>query len=227
MKKLVMLLLMVGINLISGKAQTPENQVQKTETQQEYSSQKMKVSGGLIVESNYSNFLHSGISGGKSVMKPGVTAGGFLNLGILKHFSIQPELLIHYKESDFDRNNQKSIYQYWGIEVPIYAMYHWVLKKDHHLHVGIGPYTEFGLSAILKKDGKNTDLYEKNTENEMSAMRDSNSGFGILTGYDFPFGLQINISYKISVSNLLDAHRGSSILRPQTFSLGLAYCFGQ
>lgn len=227
MKKLVMLFLLTGLNLISGNARSQENQEQKTEIPQEYSSKRIQVSGGIKLESNYSNFLHSRISGGKSMMKPGVTAGGFLNLGILKHFSIQPELLFHYKESDFDQHDRKGIYRYWGIEVPIYAMYHWDLKRGHHLHAGIGPYTEFGLNATLKRDGKKTDLYEKNAENEMSAMQDSNSGFGIITGYDFPFGLQINISYKISISNLLDAHKGSSILRPQTFSLGLAYCFGK
>ena len=224
-KMLMLALLLAGINMISGSAQTTNNQKPEEGTQEGKQNKKIEISGGVLVESNYSSFVHSGIGGGKSVMKPGVTTGGFLNLGISKHFSIQPELLLHYKESEFDRNNQNGIYRYWGMEIPIYAMYHTKLNNGHRIHIGIGPYTEYGLDASLKREGEKIDLYEKNTESGTPVMRDSNSGFGIINSYEFPFGLLINVSYKISISNLLDANESSAALHPQTFSLGFAYCF--
>lgn len=228
MKKLVLVILLLsGVSLVSVKAQSVHVSTEKTTAGKEKSEKKLEVTGGIKLEANYANFVHSGISEGKSKMKPGTTMGGFLNVRISGHFSIQGEMLFHFKESDFDwESHQKSSFQYWGAEIPIYAMYHWEIKKSRYIHIGIGPYTEFGFSAKLEKDGIKSDLYNKDRTTGIPIMRDSNSGFGILIGYEFPCRLQMNAGYKLSISNLLDGNSGSVQLHPQTLSIGLAYRFG-
>lgn len=121
----------------------------------------VSITGGVKVESSFSNFIHSGISKGSSKMNPGATVGGFLNLGISRYFSVQGELLFHYKESDFEWSGEKGNYQYWGAEIPVYAMCHWNRRDGSRLYVGIGPYTNFGFKATYRSNGQKLDLYEK------------------------------------------------------------------
>ena len=221
-------LLFIGLGLLSARAQQTEVTRHATDTHQDNPDKKLTVSGGVKLEANYSNFLHSGITGGESSLQPGITSGGFINLGIMKNFSIQGELLFHYKESDFEwSNTEHGQFQYWGMEVPIYVMYHWQMEKGQRIHLGVGPYTEFGLSAKFKKGGTRNDLYERASQEDLPAIKDSNTGFGVMAGYEFAFGLQVNISYKVSVSNLLDANSGTARFHPQAFSLGVAYRFGR
>jgi opacity protein-like surface antigen len=184
------------------------------------------LTGGLKLEANLSNFILSGTSV-TAKKNLGVTFGGFLNLDISKHFALQGELIYHYKSSDLSRDDEKNKFQYLGMEIPMYAVYQWKFKNRARLYAGLGPYTEFGFSARVKKDGKWIDLYKKNEATDMSIMFDTNSGFGLMAGYEFASGLQMNIGYKVSITNVLDANSASFSMFPQTISLGIGYRFGQ
>ncbi|MBB4037881.1 hypothetical protein GGR21_003802 [Dysgonomonas hofstadii] len=185
----------------------------------------VKATWGIKAEANISNFFISGTSVIDSKMKLGFTGGAFLNLEFSEHFALQGELIYHYKSSDFDREDLKGKYEYWGTEIPIYAVYQWKLAKGNRLYAGIGPYTEFGFSAKLKRNGEKIDLYEKEKLAEVSAMKDSNVGFGVIVGYEFANGIQINGSYKVGITNILDSNSNSVSLHPNTFSLGIGYRF--
>ena len=188
--------------------------------------QRLTLSGGPILETNFSGFLHSGVTGGDCHMKVGVTAGGFLSLGITSAFAVQGELLFHIKRSDFEWDGQQAHFQYCGAEFPIYAMYHLHLKSGQQFYAGIGPYTEFGFDAILKRGGVKSDLYEKDTETGLPILRDSNTGFAVKLGYELTCGLQLNATYKASVTNLLDANSNTVKMHPHAVSVGVAWCFG-
>ena len=64
-KMLMLALLLAGINMISGSAQTTNNQKPEEGTQEGKQNKKIEISGGVLVESNYSSFVHSGIGGWK------------------------------------------------------------------------------------------------------------------------------------------------------------------
>lgn len=180
-----------------------------------------KVTWGIKAEANMSNFLVSGLSGSESKMKLGFTAGGFLNYNITEHFALQGELIYHYKSSDFLYDGQNNVYQYWGMEIPIYAMIYQKLSHGGRIYAGVGPYAEFGFSAELKQDGKKRNLYDD------AAMNDFNSGFGIIVGYELPSQFQINAGYKVSVTNILDTNSSSATFLPVAVSLGIGYRFGK
>jgi len=212
-KKLLIILSLIGITFIS--------------ISQENSKQHIKTTGGLKLEVNLSNFYVSGLSGAKSEMRPGATFGGFMRWDVSKLFALQGELLYHYKSSNFIWDNVKREFQYIGMEIPIYAIFKWNLCDGQHLYVGIGPYAEFGFSAKIKKEGKKIDLYEKDEATELSTMTDFNSGFGIILGYEFDCNVQVNVGYKISITNILDANSTSITLLPGAISLGIGYRFGK
>lgn len=189
--------------------------------------QKIKLTGGISAESNLSGFIHSGIDGGQSDMEWGAGLGGFLNLGISASFSIQGEMTIQYKSSGFAANNQPGDYRYWGMEIPIYAFYHFMLPKGNQLFIGIGPYTNFGLRASYRTNGEKIDVYAKDKDTDLPVMKDSDTGFGVKLGYEFASGLQITASYKASVTNIIDVNSSKAKMYPQTVSLGIAYRFGK
>ena len=225
MKKKYLITLLLTINSMSILKAQPFN---ATDTgAKSFNEQKIIFTGGVILETNVSDFIHSGIDDSQSKMKLGFSAGGFLDLGISKAFSVQGEMLFHYKNSDFEWSSQKGEYRYWGMEIPIYAMYHHYFSKTNRLHIGIGPYTEFGLGATFKYNGIKQDLYQKDGTTKLPALRDSNTGFAIKVGYEHISGFQINATYKASITNLLDENSSRIKMYPQTISIGIAYRFAK
>ena len=213
MKKTLLTVTLIGTVFVMSAQDKPQKTV--------------KTTGGVKIETNFSNFLVSGVSGAKSTIKTGTTLGGFLRWDATKCFFIQGELLFHYKTSDFVFNHVKSEFRYAGVEIPIYAVWNWRFKEDELFYVGIGPHSEFGFAAQMKRNGEKINLYEKDDETELSAMKDFNSGFGIIIGYEFAYGIQISACYKISITNVLDANSSEATVLPQAISLGVAYRFGK
>lgn len=187
----------------------------------------MIVSGGPMVEVNLSGFAHSGYENGLSEMKPGLSVGGFVNLCVSPHFSVQGELSFTHKHSHFGWQDGSGCYRYWGMEIPVYAMFQHSMHHGGRIYIGVGPYTNFGLDAKFENDNGKLDLYEKDAYTGLPPMKSSDTGFGIKAGYEFPCGLQVNVSYKRSVSNLTDPNSSHVKMHPQTLSLGLAWHFGK
>lgn len=199
----------------------------RAQEEKPHEKQRMIVTGGVVLETNVSGFFHSGVKDGESRMKLGGSVGGFVNLGIVRSFSVQGEMLIHHKRSGFEWGGIPGEFRYWGMEIPIYAMYHVHFKHGNQLYIGIGPYTEFGFDATFKRQGLKEDLYEKGQADGFPILRDSNSGFGLKIGYEFSSGFQLNASYKASITNLLDANSSTVKMYPHTISIGMAYRFGK
>ena len=219
-KKLFISVILISLGMMNVQAQTITHDKEKV-------TQKIKLTGGAILEANLTNFIHSGIDKGSSDMKMGASMGGFLNLGLSSPFSIQGEILFHYKTSDFNWNSHAGKHQYWGVEIPIYAMYSWNVRSNNQLYVGIGPYTNFGFGARFKEGGQKIDVYEKEENTGLPIMKDSDTGFGIKLGYELTSGLQFNVAYKMSVTNIIDANSSSVKMKPQTFAFGIAYRWGK
>lgn len=194
---------------------------------QDVGGQKIVLSGGPMIEMNVTGFSHSGFTDGNSLMKVGFSAGGFVNLGISKHFSVQGELSFQYRHSEFEWEHKGGCYRYWGVEIPLYAMSRYTFTNSGSILVGGGPYANFGFGASFDTvDGK-IDLYEKDKETGLLPMKDSDAGFGVKVGYEFPCGLQLTESFKASVTNVLDTNGGKVKMRPMYISAGVAYRFGK
>lgn len=182
----------------------------------------MQFSGGVKGEMNLSQYLIVPEIDLNSYCNIGASAGGFLRFEFLNNFSIQGELLMHYKCSNLHDDGLNHL-KIWSLEVPIYAMYSLRFEEGDAMNFGLGPYCEFGLIAVMEEPNGYRNLYDINRREEIQAMRDSNSGFGVMIGYETDFGLQVNLSYKISITNILDSNSYKAAFYPMTASVGVAY----
>lgn len=188
--------------------------------------QHVIISGGPLLEINRSGFIHPGHPDGRSRMKVGVTGGGFIDFEFNRFFSLQGDLLLHYKNSDYTWNEHNGNYRHVGLEIPLYAMFHYEFDTNMRIYAGIGPYTNFGLKASFNEGGRKMDVYAKDADTGMPIMYTDNHGFGIRIGYEIE-RLQVNLNYKASITNILDpATAGSVRFYPHMASIGLAYRFG-
>ena len=182
--------------------------------------------GGPKVEANMSTFFLSDMPGMETKMNIGGSVGGFLGMRLSEHFAIQEDILVHYKTSEFEQEGTKGDFEYLGAELTFYAMGNWMLNNGSRLSIGAGPFAGYGISAKYKVNGEETDLYEEDANGE-TAFNPLNVGAAITAGYEFRCGLQVNVSCKYGIMNMLDANKDNAALRPGTVSLGLAYRLGK
>jgi len=172
---------------------------------------------GVKAEANMSNFNLSDMKGVDSKMGFGATVGGFAKFDISERFAIQPELLVHFQNSEWKDNGVKRDFEYWGLEIPVYAMFQWDTPSNNRFYAGVGPYVGYGLAAELNRP--KTKMYKDDL------MQEWDFGFGAQVGYEFANGIQINAGYKMGIVNALDKDRDGGKALPQRISLGVGYRF--
>ena len=174
---------------------------------------------GIKADANMSNFILSDMGGVKSNMGIGASLGGFAKYDISERFAIQPELLVHYQTSETKQGGAKLDYEYWGLEIPVYAMFQWENFTNNRFYAGIGPYVGYGLDARYTNTTPKTKLYKDDLRQPWDF------GFGAQVGYEFANGIQINAGYKIGIVDALDKGKDDATMLPQRISLGIGYRF--
>lgn len=175
------------------------------------------ITGGIKAEANLSNFILSDMSGVESKVGFGASLGGFAKFDLTKHFALQPELLVHFQTSKMKEAGVERDFQYWGMEIPVYAMGQWSTRSGDRFYAGLGPYIGLGFDARFK------DPEEKLYTNDV--LQPWDFGFGAQVGYEFACGVQINAGYKLGVINALDTGKDDATMLPQRVSLGVGFRF--
>ncbi|MDR0422272.1 MAG: PorT family protein [Proteiniphilum sp.] len=178
------------------------------------------VSFGVKQETNFSNFLLSGLGRESSKMRPGPSLGGFVNFGLSQSFSIQPEVMLFYRQSLSKAGPVSDTFRQWGMQVPVYFMGQ-TPTSCGKFYAGVGPYLGVGFNAKYKHADHN--LYKK--YHSKAAMNRWDFGFGVMVGHEFFNSMQINAGYQVGVVDQLDAFKKSASKRTQTLSVGLGYRF--
>jgi len=178
------------------------------------------VSGGVKADANLSNFVLSDFGSLESTMKVGAGIGGFLKVDICENFAIQPELSVLYNGSKLKLAGVETDYEYWGFEVPVYALAQFPNAGGNRFYFGVGPVFQCGFSA----EAGDLDLFDDDISTPLQQER-ANLGAGVLVGYELSCGLQINASYKIGLLNSLKEPVGDAAMRPETVSLGVGFRF--
>lgn len=182
----------------------------------------IKLSAGVKVEANMSNFFLSDLDNQTSTMKLGPNLGGFMKVELHENFAIQPEMMFYFRNSKMEIGSGKDDFQQWGVQIPIYAVGQMNMGTGKG-YVGIGPYVGFGFDA--KMDKADTDLYKKDKVTDKKAMNRWDFGLGAMVGYEFSNRVQINAGYQIGLIDQLDANKDNATMRTQTVSLGVGYRF--
>lgn len=182
---------------------------------------KSRLSMGVKGEANYSGFLFEDVDNMKSTMGTGGGLGGFIKFEITKHIALKQDLMFIYQTSELTQDGVKDTYQYFGGEMPIYIMGQWGTPLGGKFYGGIGPYLFMGFKARMKNS--DLDLYKK--VDGVVPMKRYGGGATAQIGYQFFFGLDVNVSYKIGVTNMLDGVYGDSKMLPHSVSAGIGYRF--
>ncbi|MCM1170344.1 MAG: PorT family protein [Bacteroides sp.] len=185
------------------------------------------VSGGIKAEANsfaYKMTVPPEVA--KTIPGTGFSVGGFVFFNLHRHIALQIDVFYHFKTASVEQQGNKGHLTYLGMEIPFYVMAQWKFGNCSRLYVGTGPNVEFGYHAVIKSHGEKFDLYKKDEETELSAMQNTSMGWALMAGYEFAFGLQLNVAFKGGFYNVLDANRTEVGCYPITLSAGVAYRFG-
>jgi len=191
-------------------------------------AQAQGVLGGIKLDATLSNFVLSDLDGVESKFGAGVSVGGYTKIEITEHFALQPEILLHYKNSKMEVKTPKSEtdYQFFGVELPVYAVGQMSLGNGKGF-IGAGPFLGFGIDARYKASGMDDRELYKEYNGQKSDLQRWDFGVGAMVGYEFGSRLQIIGSWKIGVINALNANKDNASMLNNTFSLGLGYRFGK
>ena len=183
---------------------------------------QVKIDWGLKAEMNTSNFLFESVPEVKSDFGLGAGLGAFARVNLGENFALQPELMVHWQNSILKQNGAKNDFQYWGMEILVYAIGQIAFDNNTIIYAGLAPYWRLGFSAQNRTDKIN--LY-KGDETTDAFMQRGDIGAGVILGVELPFGMQINASYKYGLLNILGDQGESSGMSSQVISFGLGVRF--
>jgi len=205
------------------------------------------VSGGVLAGANMSNFIitrnHKPMS---SYMRIGGEAGGFLDFALTKHFSIQPQVILTAHQNYFAATDTTNRLWSFGAEIPIYFLGRFGNLEKGYIQFGGGIFTHFTYLSNVKDKYKNVDeapavtpsstprriLSEETPYDYTRLYQLHNNHFGVclLVGYECSFGMLINVSYKISLSDIAGFYSekkgdpvANALIYPQSISLSVGY----
>ena len=196
------------------------------------------VSGGVLAGVNISNFIitrdHNTMS---SYMRIGGELGGFMDFRITKHFSIQPQVIFTAQQNYFSSTDTTNTLWSFGAEIPVYFLGRFGNMEKGYVQLGGGIFTHFTFASNIKDKFKNWDdpttvkpKTDTHDYSELYKLHDNHFGICAMVGYEFRFGLQINASYRVSLSDIATFYKNNkgqeianALIYPQSVSLSLGY----
>ena len=203
------------------------------------------VSGGVFGGGNMSNFIitrnHQPMS---SYMRIGAEAGGFLDFALTKHFSIQPQVILTAHQNYFAATDTTNRLWSFGAEIPIYFLGRFGNMEKGYIQFGGGIFTHFTYLSNVQNKYNNVDespvtqgapqrIVTEETPYDYSRLYQlHNNHFGVclMVGYECPFGMILNASYKVSFSDIAGFYHemkgqevANALIYPQSISLVIGY----
>lgn len=197
------------------------------------------VTGGLIIGGNMSDFLitrdHHTMA---SHRRFGAELGGFIDFTLTKHFAIQPQIIFTAHQNYFAATDTTNGLWSFGMEVPVYFLGRFGNLQQGYVQFGGGIFTHFTFASNTGKyksaDSNPAPQVEQDGHNynELYSLHNNHFGICAMVGYEFTFGMQINVQYKISLSDIAgfySSNKGKEIadalIYPHSLSLCLGYRF--
>ena len=200
------------------------------------------VTGGLFIGGNMSDFLitrdHHTMA---SHRRFGAELGGFIDFTLTKHFAIQPQIIFTAHQNYFSAKADTvkiANDRLWsfGMEVPVYFLGRFGNMQQGYVQFGGGIFTHFTFASNMG-NYKSSDTpsevskLEKDGHDYSELYRLHNNHFGIcaMVGYEFTFGMQINVQYKISLSDIAgfySSNKGKEIANALIYPHSLSLCLG-
>lgn len=205
------------------------------------------VSGGVFAGVNINDFIitrdHHTMSSHERV---GAELGGFLDFSLSKHFAIQPQVIFTAHQNYFAATDTTNRLWSFGMEIPIYFLGRFGNLRQGYFQFGGGIFTHFTFAsntgkyknvdestqpAVTPKKAKaNTEPTEyKFDYSRLYTLHNNHFGVCVTAGYEFSFGMQINLQYKVSLSDIAGFYnemKGQQIADALIYPQSISLCFG-
>ena len=180
-----------------------------------------------------------------SYMRVGGELGGFLDFSLTKNFAIQPQVLFTAQQNYFEATDTTNHLWSFGAEIPIYLLGRFGNMEKGYIQFGGGIFTHFTFASNIRNKFINVDessatmpapkrLYAEETPSydytRLYQLHNNHFGICFLVGYECPFGMVINASYKVSLSDITGfysekkgAPEADALIYPQSVSLSVGY----
>lgn len=200
------------------------------------------VTGGLFIGGNMSDFLITRAQYGTmaSHRRIGIELGGFIDFTLSKHFAIQPQVLLTAHQNYFAATDTTNGLWSFGMEIPVYFLGRFGNMRQGYVQFGGGIFTHFTFASNVAGKYRSVDNNpappqvesDGHNYNSLYSLHNNHFGICVMVGYEFTFGMQINVQYKISLSDIAgfyNEHKGTEIanalIYPQSLSLCVGYRF--
>lgn len=194
------------------------------------------VTTGVILNANLSHFLITQKVDGRykmssTYMRAGVELGAFMDFYVARHFAIQTRLVFTAEQNQFGVNDTTNHLWSFGADIPVLFLYRLGNLQKGYLNAGAGIYAHFTFASnlgVYRNNEAGTVVPEE--QKFYVSLHDNHAGIIAHVGYEFPFGMQINFNYLVSLSDMFGYYKttkgtieGNYAFYPERFALGLAY----
>lgn len=181
-----------------------------------YSQSQSLTTTGIKTAVNLSGYSFRNIEHVGCCMKTGMSFGGLINFKMTEHFSLQTELSLSYKVSEFNNQetNRLSNYEHFSIEIPVYAILKKNLKRGA-IFAGAGLYMGAGFKAGVQ----DFNLYEEEVKKPVDF------GTAAVIGYELRNRLHFFAGSQVGLVNLIDVGDSNAKMKLRSFSVGIGYKF--
>lgn len=121
-----------------------------------------------------------------------VYAGGFVNIGLVKNLSLQPELLYSGQGFKYKPLNAEAITRLHYINVPVMVQYRFIPE----FFVEAGPQMGFLVAARQKVGDVLVDIKD--------GSKGVDAGIGFGAGYQFPMGIGVSARYMFGLTRVFE-----------------------
>ena len=157
-----------------------------------------------------------------SDLKPGITAGLFIDVPLSSNFSFQPALNFVQKGGSFkdDFETGKTTLNY--LEVPLNFIYNTGTAEG--FFIGAGPAMAYGFSGKEKSGSEATKIKFGSGDEELKAFEFSANA---IAGYRFAKGFMISANYNLGLTSLANADSEDGTLKNSYFAIKIGCLFNQ
>ena len=175
----------------------------------------------------------------------GVEAGGFADYQLARHLLVEVQCILALQSGTYVAAQQDPGFLLWnregtfsrvadmrlcGMDIPLYLV-GLLPSGGGAFRLGAGVFTHLTFRAWSPGDRDFVTPYKRVysvddvTGKPRYLLNDSHAGVGLLFGYEFASGLQINLSGKYSIIDIINYESERSYALPYKLSLGLGYRF--
>ncbi|NLZ19580.1 MAG: hypothetical protein GXY24_04850 [Bacteroidales bacterium] len=175
----------------------------------------------------------------------GVEAGTFVDYQLARRLLVEVQFILALQSGTYVAAQEDPGFQLWsregtfsrvadmrlwGMDIPIYLVGLFPAGSGC-IRLGAGLFTHLTFNAWSPGDKDFVTPYKRVvsvddvTGKPRYLLSDSHAGFGLLVGYEFKSGLQINLNGKYSITDIINYESERSHAHPYKLSAGVGYRF--